>query len=93
MKAEDVLRTARSPSWGALLMSFVMAELPNLLNDLREGQEAEALERLAKLWRERRTEQIQDRSAEIATDRAAVDARLDARERDAEETRKPKRDK
>lgn len=93
MNAGDALRVARSPNWGAMLMSFVLAELPNLLNHLSEGQEAEALERLAKLWRERRTAQIQDRGAEVTADRAVVDARLLEREQAAEEPRKPKRDK
>lgn len=85
--AEQTIRVARAPSWGAMLLQFVMSELPNLLNNYREGQEADALEELAKLYRARRTEHMADRRAEIGENRAEVDAAL------AERSSKAKRDK
>lgn len=71
-------------SWGALVMQFVGQELPQLLGEFGEGKEPEALERLAALYRERRTAQMADRKPEIEAGRAEVDARL-------EERKKPKK--
>jgi hypothetical protein len=59
-----------------MLIQFVLTELPNLLNGKAEGQEAEALEELARLYRERRQGVMADRKAEIAENRAEVDATL-----------------
>jgi len=73
--AQD-LRVRGQQSWSAKLLSFVLETLPTMLNDYSEGQEAEALEALAKAYRERRTAQMKDRTEEIAEDRSAVDARL-----------------
>jgi hypothetical protein len=70
-----------------MLIQFVLTELPNLLNDKAEGQEAEALEELARLYRERRQSVMADRKAEIAENRAEVDAAL------AERAKGGKRDK
>lgn len=85
--AEQAIRVARAPSWGALLIQFVLTELPNILNGKAEGQEADALEELARLYRARRTEFMTDRRAEIAENRAEVDAVL------TERATKGKRDK
>ena len=66
-------------SWSGALFSFVVAELPNILQNFKEGQEEEALQALAKTYRERRDGQIADRRGEIAENRAKIDARLEER--------------
>ncbi len=68
-------------SWGALLMQFVGQELPSILGELGEGQEAEALEKLAALYRSRRSAQMADRKPEIEAGRAAVDERIEERKK------------
>lgn len=85
------LRKRGDMSWGAVLMQFVTSNLPNLLAEFEEGQEEQALEKLAKVYREQRTATIRDRAPEIADNRAAVDARLE--ERKAEKRDKPERSK
>lgn len=82
-----ILRVARKPTWAAVLLEFVLTNLPQLLNDFQEGQEEQALEALARKYREHRKGQIKDRRPEIEANRAAVDARLaerDAKREDAE---------
>jgi hypothetical protein len=77
------LRKRGQVTWGSVLMGFVGETLPTLLNDFQEGQEAEALEALAKAYREHRTAQMVDRKEEILEGRASVDARLNERKAQA----------
>lgn len=75
------LRKRGAMSWGALVMQFVGQELPQLLGEFGEGKEAEALEALAKKYREHRTAQMSDRRPEIEAGRAAVDERIEERKK------------
>jgi hypothetical protein len=61
-------------------MGFVLGELPGILARYSEEDAAEALEELARTFRERRTEVMKDRRPEIEANRSAVDARLAERE-------------
>ena len=60
---------------------FVTRTLPNLLSELDEP--SEALVRLGAAWDAHRNHQIADRSAEVAQDRAEVDAKLAKRKASA----------
>jgi len=79
MSDEPTLRKRGEMSWGAKLMKFIGEELPPMLAEFAEGQEADLLEALAKKYRERRDAQMADRSAQVEEDRAKVDARLEER--------------
>lgn len=75
----ETLRKRGDMSWGAKLMKFIGEELPPLVAEYVEGQEAELLEKLAQVYREKRTAQMADRTEEIAEGRAEVDAKLEQR--------------
>ena len=53
---EPTLRKRGQMSWGQALMKFIGEELPPMLAEFVEGQEADLLEALAKKYREKRTE-------------------------------------
>lgn len=63
-------------SWSSQFMQFVVRELPNAIAVAGEGNETEALARVAEIWKENRKHDIKDRDAKVAEDRAAVDKRL-----------------
>ena len=67
---------ASVPGWGGPLLSFVLSELPQVLGELEQGQELQALLKLAALYEARRTEAMADRRPEIAQNEAEVDALL-----------------
>lgn len=53
---------------------FVTSTLPNLLSEIEDPMEA--LQKLGDEWQKRRTVNIEDRSAEVAENRAEVDEKL-----------------
>lgn len=70
---------AAIPGWGGPVLQFVLAELPQLLQQVEQGQEGKALQQLVELYEARRTDTMADRRAEIAQNEAEVDAALQAR--------------
>lgn len=56
------------------VFKFVTTTLPDLLS--KTDDPVEALQQLGTLWKERRTESIKDRSAEVEANRAEVDNKL-----------------
>lgn len=67
------------PGWGGPVLQFVLAELPQLLQQVEEGEAGKALQQLVELYEARRTETMADRRPEIAQNEAEVDALLQQR--------------
>lgn len=63
-----------TPAQAKEFFQFVTRTLPNLLGELSDP--LDALQALGEKWKETRTHNIEDRSAEVAEDRAQVDKRL-----------------
>jgi hypothetical protein len=77
-------------AWAVKAFQFAKENLPNLLQECGEGNEDQAMAKLAERYKAHRTEQIKDRTAEIAENRAGVDAALEQREQNAAAEKKRK---